>query len=92
MTRIAVGASVLLGEPVSQAAVDAHIAGLVDGYGIPPAYASQLPLTGSPAQVAERLAMYVDAGAAHIVVDLIGDDWREQCALLAQAKSLLGGP
>lgn len=42
---IAIGGSALLGEPRSRAILDEHVAGLVDGYGIPPEMASTLPLT-----------------------------------------------
>lgn len=85
---IAIGGSVLLGEPRSRAILDEHIAGLVDGYGIAPEIASSLPLTGPPQQVAERLSAYAEAGATHLVLGLIDDDWSRQCELLAQAKTV----
>jgi len=50
--------------------------------------AAQLPLTGPPAAVAERLGSYASASARHIVLGLIGDDWRQQCDLLAEAVRL----
>ncbi len=50
--------------------------------------ASTLPLTGPPQQVTEHLSAYAEAGATHLVLGLIGDDWRTQCELLAQAKTL----
>ncbi len=82
---IAIGGSALLGEPRSRAILDEHVAGLVDGYGIAPAMASTLPLTGP---VSERLSADAQAGATHPVLGLIDEDWRTQCELLAQAKTL----
>ncbi|WP_433361923.1 LLM class flavin-dependent oxidoreductase [Streptosporangium sp. CA-115845] len=65
------------------------IASGITGYGIPMEEAVQLPLTGKPAQVAERLAAYRDAGARHVVLGFAGGDWREQCDLLAETRALL---
>jgi alkanesulfonate monooxygenase SsuD/methylene tetrahydromethanopterin reductase-like flavin-dependent oxidoreductase (luciferase family) len=55
---------------------------------IPADIARELPLHGSPAAVAERLCSYAEAGAQHIVLGLISDDWRQQCDLLAEAVRL----
>jgi alkanesulfonate monooxygenase SsuD/methylene tetrahydromethanopterin reductase-like flavin-dependent oxidoreductase (luciferase family) len=85
---VAVGGSVLLGADLPGNALDAHIAGLTDGYRIPAGVAAQLPLAGPPAAVAERLRCYAGAGAQHIVLGLIGDNWRRQCELLAEAARL----
>lgn len=84
----AVGGSVLLGTRLPDSALDAHIAALTASYRIPADIARQLPLRGSPAAVAERLRSYADAGAQHIVLGLISDDWRQQCDLLAEAVML----
>ena len=88
IATVAVGGSVLLGADLPTGALDAHIAALVDGYRIPADVAAKLPLSGSPAAVAERLLSYADAGARHIVLGLIGGDWRQQCDLLAEAVGL----
>lgn len=83
-----VGGSVLLGARVPGSALDAHIAALAGGYRIPADIARELPLHGPPAAVAERLYSYAEAGAQHIVLGLISDDWRQQCDLLAEAVRL----
>ena len=87
---IAVGGSVLLGEDAPRALLDQFAVGVRD-YGIPAETASQLAITGSPAQAAERLTRYVEAGASHLVVGVIGDGWPRQCELLAEARALLDG-
>ena len=78
----------LLGEALPNGALDRHVGALSSGYGIPPHAAAQLPLTGPPAAVAERLESYAAAGAEHIVLGLISDDWRQQCDLLAETIRL----
>jgi alkanesulfonate monooxygenase SsuD/methylene tetrahydromethanopterin reductase-like flavin-dependent oxidoreductase (luciferase family) len=85
---VAVGGSVLLGAAPSADVLNAHVAALISGYGIPPRIATELPLTGPPAAIAERLRSYAAAGARHIVLGLIGDDWHQQCDLLAEAVNL----
>jgi alkanesulfonate monooxygenase SsuD/methylene tetrahydromethanopterin reductase-like flavin-dependent oxidoreductase (luciferase family) len=85
---VAVGGSALLGAALPDKALDAHVGALISGYGIPPHVAAQLPLTGPPAAVAERLQSYAAAGARHIVLGLISDDWHQQCDLLAEAARL----
>lgn len=87
---VAVGGSVLLGAGEPSGTLDAHIAALTDGYRIPAEVAERLPLHGSPAAVAERLESYADAGAGHVILGLIGKDWRQQCDLLAEAVRLTG--
>ncbi|WP_405062495.1 LLM class flavin-dependent oxidoreductase [Kribbella sp. NBC_01505] len=83
---VAVGATGALGHQVKTAAeLEAAIS---SGYGIP---ATGVPITGSPAQAAERLAEFQQAGAGHLVMGFADGDWREQCDLLAAAVSLAGG-
>jgi alkanesulfonate monooxygenase SsuD/methylene tetrahydromethanopterin reductase-like flavin-dependent oxidoreductase (luciferase family) len=86
---LAAGGSVLLSPGTSAHDLDAHVAALTEGYRIPAETASQLPLSGPPAAVAERLEEYASAGAQHIVLGLIGSNWREQCDQLAEAITLL---
>lgn len=85
---VAVGGSVLLGAVLPSGTLNAHVSALISGYGIPPHLAAGLPLTGPPAAVAERLRSYAAAGARHIVLGLIGDDWHQQWDLLAEAVRL----
>ena len=58
-------------------------------YGGTAADVLSLPVTGSPADVAERFSAYEKAGAAHIVIGLAGDGWREQSEVLAESRALL---
>ncbi|MCF6473742.1 LLM class flavin-dependent oxidoreductase [Nonomuraea sp. MG754425] len=84
---IAIGAVALVGGgPSAQAEI---AAGVSAGYGRPLEEVASIPLTGPPAQVAERLAEYRAAGAAHAVVGISGGDWRAQVELLAEVSSLL---
>ncbi|MER6828675.1 LLM class flavin-dependent oxidoreductase [Streptosporangium sp. NPDC000563] len=85
---VAIGATGVLGTAPGLPTLDA-IASRITGYGIPMEKAVRLPLTGEPAQVAERLAAYREAGARHVVLGFAGGDWREQCDLLAETRTLL---
>jgi alkanesulfonate monooxygenase SsuD/methylene tetrahydromethanopterin reductase-like flavin-dependent oxidoreductase (luciferase family) len=86
---IAVGGSVLLGPAVSASLLGRFAAGLAR-YGLTPARAAELPITGSPAQAAVRFAEYAEAGAEHLVLGVIGGDWRQQCELIAEARARVG--
>ncbi len=83
---IAVGATMALGPTADIAAV---VTGLVATYGMDPETAASIPLTGTPAQAAERALAYAEAGADHLVVGVAGPDWRLQYELLAEARELL---
>lgn len=87
---VAVGGSVLLGTRPPAGALEAHIAMIANRYRVPAETARQLPLHGAPAAVAGQLRRYADAGGQHVVLGLIGDDWRRQCDLLAEAARLAG--
>jgi alkanesulfonate monooxygenase SsuD/methylene tetrahydromethanopterin reductase-like flavin-dependent oxidoreductase (luciferase family) len=63
--------------------------GIAEAYQRPLDEVRDVPLTGPPAAVAERLARYAEAGARHAVVGLAGKRWRQQCDLLAEARALL---
>ncbi|MBC6468989.1 LLM class flavin-dependent oxidoreductase [Actinomadura alba] len=63
--------------------------GISGAYGRPIEEVMSLPITGDPHEAAERLAAYRDAGARHIVMGISGGDWRHQCDLLAETRSLL---
>ena len=83
---LAVGATAALGP---HADVDAVARSLVGAYGMDPAQAAAVPLTGTPAQAAERIEEYADAGATHLVVGAAGPGWRRQYELLAEARRRL---
>ncbi|WP_037970899.1 LLM class flavin-dependent oxidoreductase [Streptosporangium amethystogenes] len=85
---VAIGATGVLG-PGPGLPTREFIALGITGYGIPMEEAVRLPLIGKPAQVAERLAAYRDAGARHVVLGFAGGDWRDQCDLLAETRALL---
>ncbi|UBU13295.1 LLM class flavin-dependent oxidoreductase [Nonomuraea gerenzanensis] len=80
------GAAHVGGGPAAQAEI---AAGISSGYGRPLAEVAGIPLTGQPAEVAERLAEYRAAGASHAVIGISGGDWRAQVELLAEVKGLL---
>jgi alkanesulfonate monooxygenase SsuD/methylene tetrahydromethanopterin reductase-like flavin-dependent oxidoreductase (luciferase family) len=84
---IAVGGSAVLGTDAPQSLLDGFAAGVRD-YGVPPERASKLAFTGEPAKAAERFAEYAQAGASHLVLGIIGDNWRRQCELIAEARAL----
>lgn len=85
---LALGAAAILGPPQPDAR-DAFARALIDGYGVPPARAGHVPITGDIPRVADRLAEYAYAGVDHLVIGLVGDDWRTTCDLLAQARASL---
>ncbi|AQZ67992.1 Hydride transferase 1 [[Actinomadura] parvosata subsp. kistnae] len=80
------GAAFVGGGPGAQAEIAAGISG---GYGRPLEEVAEIPLTGQPKEVAERLAEYRAAGATHAVLGISGGDWRAQVELLAEAKALM---
>jgi alkanesulfonate monooxygenase SsuD/methylene tetrahydromethanopterin reductase-like flavin-dependent oxidoreductase (luciferase family) len=63
---------------------------LVRSYGISPDDAPAIPVSGEPAQIAERLAAFADAGAHRVVMALSAGDWLRQAEQLAEAYALLG--
>ena len=63
--------------------------GISHAYGRPLDEVLDIPLVGEPAAVADRLARYADVGAQHVVVGLAGDGWQDQCAALAEIRTLL---
>ena len=86
---VAVGGSVLLGGSRTSRALDEHVAALTGMYGLPAEVAASVPITGSPRRAAERFAEYGSAGAQHLVLGIIGEDWLRQCELIAEARALL---
>ncbi|ALG08907.1 LLM class flavin-dependent oxidoreductase [Kibdelosporangium phytohabitans] len=63
--------------------------GIAEAYGMPVERAARIPITGTPREAAERIAAFQAAGADHLVFGLSGTDWRKQCELLAEARSLI---
>jgi alkanesulfonate monooxygenase SsuD/methylene tetrahydromethanopterin reductase-like flavin-dependent oxidoreductase (luciferase family) len=86
---IAVGAAGALGTGPGVPTREEIASGISRGYGKPLEQAVPIPITGHPAEAAERLAAYRDAGAGHLVMGVSGGDWRGQCDLLAEARALL---
>jgi alkanesulfonate monooxygenase SsuD/methylene tetrahydromethanopterin reductase-like flavin-dependent oxidoreductase (luciferase family) len=87
--QIAVGCVALFGADATDPRIDAFVAALSDSHGIPAAEAADVPITGTPAQAAERFAAYADAGATWLVLTTIGVDWHAQWELIAEAVALL---
>ena len=85
---IAVGGSILLGTGATPSVPAEVIAGLVQ-YGLTSQDAADVPIVGTPADAAERFAEYQDAGADHLVLGVIGDNWKHQYDLVAEARALL---
>jgi alkanesulfonate monooxygenase SsuD/methylene tetrahydromethanopterin reductase-like flavin-dependent oxidoreductase (luciferase family) len=62
----------------------------VDGlFAIPPEFVRDTLVTGTPAQIAARLAEAADSGAVRVVVTFAGGHWPRQAELLAQATAFL---
>lgn len=70
---------------------DALAQNLNKWYSLPDDKAAQILVGGAPAQIAERLQEFIEAGAEHLTVVTFGPDWRIQAELLAAAKELLQG-
>lgn len=86
---IAVGVAGALGVGPGIPARDQVVSSIAARYGLPEDRAAQLPITGKPAEAAERLEAYRAAGARHVVFVVAGGDWRPQVDLLAEVRTLL---
>jgi len=62
----------------------AVVASLASGYNLPVDRAAEIPITGGPAEAAERLAAHAAAGADEVVVSFAGGDWFRQVELFAE--------
>lgn len=80
------------------AALESHLGGMsheelvgmcASDFGFPPERADAAVLSGKPGQVAEQLAAFAEEDVEHAVIVPFGGEWRRQCDLLAEAKSLL---
>jgi alkanesulfonate monooxygenase SsuD/methylene tetrahydromethanopterin reductase-like flavin-dependent oxidoreductase (luciferase family) len=85
---IAIGAAGALGTGPGVPTREEIASGISRGYGKPREQAVPIPITGHPAEAAERLAAYHGAGADHLVMGISGGDWRRQCDLLAEARAM----
>ncbi|MER5325890.1 LLM class flavin-dependent oxidoreductase [Streptosporangium roseum] len=81
------GHAILVDNP---AAVESFTQVLVEIHRMSPEEAAAVPVTGSPAQVAERLQAYSEAGADMVGLSLDGGDWMRQAEALAEARAELG--
>jgi alkanesulfonate monooxygenase SsuD/methylene tetrahydromethanopterin reductase-like flavin-dependent oxidoreductase (luciferase family) len=62
----------------------------VDGnYAIPADHLDDMFVEAAPAEVAERLAAFAEAGAQRVVATFVGGDWNRQTELLAEARDRL---
>lgn len=84
---ISVGGHAILAD--NPAAVESFTRVLVDVHGMSPEEAAAVPVTGGPAQVAERLHAYSEAGADMVGLSLDGGDWMRQAEALAEAGAQL---
>ncbi|MCO1579946.1 LLM class flavin-dependent oxidoreductase [Crossiella sp. SN42] len=89
LPTIAVGAVSALGDEPGLADRHGIAEQISHAYQRPVAEVLSVPLTGTPAQAAEQLAAYREAGAEHIVCGFAGGAWRRQAELLAEAGRLL---
>ncbi|WP_188189190.1 LLM class flavin-dependent oxidoreductase [Nonomuraea sp. SYSU D8015] len=84
---IAIGGTAALGTGVPSR--EEIASGISAAYGRPLDEVIDIPLTGHPKEVAEKLSAYRDAGASHAIIGIAGGDWRAQVDLLAEVRTLL---
>jgi alkanesulfonate monooxygenase SsuD/methylene tetrahydromethanopterin reductase-like flavin-dependent oxidoreductase (luciferase family) len=80
------GHAILVDNP---AAIESITRVLVEVHRMSPEEAAAVPVTGSPAQVAERHHAYSEAGADMVGLGLDGGDWMRQAETLAEARAQL---
>ncbi|WP_067834524.1 LLM class flavin-dependent oxidoreductase [Nocardia lijiangensis] len=86
---VTIGATGVLGTGTDLPTRAEIAAGITGAYGRSLEETLPIPITGSLAEAAERIAAYQDAGAHHLVFGIAGGDWRNQCELLARAQAAL---
>lgn len=86
---ITIGISAALGSGADIRSRESIAADISRFYGKPLSAAMSIPIMGSPAEAAEQLAPYREAGAEHVVAGISEGDWRQQCDLLAEIRRLL---
>ncbi|SEH01257.1 Flavin-dependent oxidoreductase, luciferase family (includes alkanesulfonate monooxygenase SsuD and methylene tetrahydromethanopterin reductase) [Nonomuraea solani] len=72
-----------------RAAVESFVGSLVNAFGMSQEEAADIPVTGGPARVTERLAAYAEAGADAVGLGLDGEQWLRQAEILADARAAL---
>ncbi len=80
------GHAILVDAP---AAIESFTRSLAEVHGMTPEEAAAVPITGGPAQVAERLHAFSEAGAETAGLALDGGNWIRQAEVLAEARALL---
>ncbi|MEV0622047.1 LLM class flavin-dependent oxidoreductase [Nonomuraea sp. NPDC050404] len=86
---IAIGGAAALGSGPGIPSRADLAAGISGAYGRPLDDVMDIPLTGRPKEVAEKLNAYREAGASHAVIGISGGDWRAQVDLLAEVRDLV---
>ncbi|GGL13931.1 N5,N10-methylene tetrahydromethanopterin reductase [Sphaerisporangium melleum] len=86
---IAIGGAAALGSGPDVPSRREIATGMSAAYGRPLEDVMDIPLMGRPAEAAERLNAYRDAGAEHAVIGISDGDWRAQVDLLAEVRGLL---
>lgn len=86
--RVHFGTHAALG-PDSASQRAAMIRMLTQNLGLTDEEAESVPITGTAAQVADRMAEFAAAGADSITIPLDGPDWEAQLEVLAEARQLL---
>jgi len=86
---IAIGGTGALGSGAGLPSREQLASGISGAYGRTLAEVVDVPLTGRPAEAAERLAAYREAGARHAIIGIAGGDWRTQVDLLAEVRTVL---
>ncbi|WP_203842611.1 LLM class flavin-dependent oxidoreductase [Winogradskya humida] len=83
---VTIGASGALGSADGTPTRAELAAGIAGAYQHAARDAADIPITGEPAEAAERIAEYA---ADHLVIGLSGPGWRTQIDLLAEVRDLL---
>ncbi|GAB7045546.1 LLM class flavin-dependent oxidoreductase [Catenuloplanes indicus] len=83
---ITIGALAALGRAPGTPSRDDLATGIAATYRHTARDAAEIPLTGDPAEAADRVAEYAAAGATHLVAGVAGPDWRAQADLLAEVR------
>jgi alkanesulfonate monooxygenase SsuD/methylene tetrahydromethanopterin reductase-like flavin-dependent oxidoreductase (luciferase family) len=86
--RVHYGTHAALG-PDSSEQRDALIHTFIGTFAMTAEEAAAIPITGTSAQIADRLAAYADAGAESITVSLDGQNKESQLDTLAEARAML---
>ncbi|WP_020672973.1 LLM class flavin-dependent oxidoreductase [Amycolatopsis nigrescens] len=90
MPGIHLGLHAVLGEgPEVRSAREAMAKQLSEFFAMPPEKVAEVTITGGPAQIAERIAAYAEAGVTNLGLGLDGPGYLRQLDLMAEARALL---